>query len=406
MQEALLFEDLTVASSGSDQHGDHRGEFVFILTVVGAYASAFLVSDLPLVTPRGVLLLGLGVVFVLLGVRLYYASPIWSANPLISYLIYFGVQSALAGVIVYLSEGAGLMALVFLPIVSQAAGDLPRRWTLAVCALVLVAFAVPIGVRADLPTALAAAASLLVGVVFTVSFTDIAVSEARSRHQVERLAAELREANQRLREYAAQAKELATMQERNRLAREIHDTLGHHLTAVNVQLEAARAVLKSDPERALQAVENAQSMTKQGLAEVRNSVAALRASPVEQRPLPEAVAVLVDELDASGIVVEFEVVGQPREVRPEIQLALYRTAQEGLTNLRRHARASWARVCLDYRHPGQLHLTVEDNGVGAASTEDGFGLLGVQERIRLLGGEMRTETAPGKGFILDVEVPG
>jgi signal transduction histidine kinase len=232
------------------------------------------------------------------------------------------------------------------------------------------------------------------------------VSEARARQEIERLAAELRRANQRLREYAAQAEELATMQERNRLAREIHDTLGHHLTAVNVQLEAARAVLKSDPERALQAVANAQSMTRKGLAEVRNSVAALRASPVEQRPLPEAVAALVGELETSSLVAEFEVEGQPRELRPEARLALYRSAQEGLTNVRRHARASLVRVRLDYRDPARVCLTVEDNGVGGASAEGGFGLLGVRERVRLLGGKMRTETAPRQGFILDVEVPG
>ena len=393
-----------MASSDAEQQGDYRGEFVFILTVVGAYASAFLVAGFPLVTTRSVVVVGLGLLFVLLGVRGYELT--WRIHPPVGPLVYFLVQSFLAGLIIYLSEAAGLMALLVLPIVSQAAGDLPRRWTVVVCALALAALAVPVWLIADLVSALGAGASILVGIVFTVTFTDIAVSEARARQEVERLAAELREANQRLREYAAQAEELATMKERNRLAREIHDTLGHHLTAVNVQLEAARAVLDADPERARQAVENAQAMTRQGLAEVRSSVAALRASPVERRPLPEAISDLVDELDASGLIAEFAVTGEPRELAPEAKLALYRAAQEGLTNVRRHARASWARVQLDYRDPARLRLTVEDNGVGSGSLEGGFGLLGVEERIRLLDGQVRTETAPREGFTLVVEVPG
>jgi signal transduction histidine kinase len=403
VEDAISFEGPNVACSEAERGREHRGEFVFILTVVGAYVSAFLVSDLQVATPRSAVVLGLGVVFVLLGVRGYELT--WGIHPLAGPMAYFVVQSFLGGVIIYLSEAAGLMSLVVLPITSQAAGNLPRRWTLVVCAMALAALAVPVGLMAGWVSALGAAASLLVGIVFTVTFTDIALGEARARREVERLAAELREANRRLRAYAAQAEELATMRERNRLAREIHDTLGHHLTTVNVQLEAARAVLESDPERALQAVESAQALTKKGLAEVRGSVAALRASPTERKPLPEAIAALVDELQSSGIVAEFVVAGQPRELSPEVQLALYRTAQEGLTNVRRHARASWVQVELDYRDATRVRLTVEDNGVGATSAEGGFGLIGVRERVLLLDGEMRTETTPREGFRLDVEVP-
>lgn len=393
-----------MASPETAQDDEHGGELIFILTVAGAYASASIVSGFPLPAPRSAVLLALGVVFVLFGVRGYELT--WRIHPPAGPLAYFMVQAALAGVIIYLSEASGLMALIVLPLTSQAAADLPRPWMLVVCALAVVALAVPVGLVADWIGALGAGVSILVGIVFTVSFTNIAVSEARARQEIERLAAELSDANQRLREYAAQAEDLATMEERNRLAREIHDTLGHHLTAVNVQLEAARAVLESDPDRARQAVENAQAMTKKGLADVRGSVAALRASPVEQRPLPEAVGALVDEFDASGVVTEFALAGDPRPLPPEVQLALYRSAQEGLTNVRRHARASWARVRLDYGDPNRVRLTVEDNGVGASSTDGGFGLLGVRERVSLLDGEMRTRTALREGFTLDVEVPG
>jgi signal transduction histidine kinase len=113
----------------------------------------------------------------------------------------------------------------------------------------------------------------------------------------------------------------------------------------------------------------------------------------------------VEELDASGVQTEFSTTGEPEVLSPEAQLALYRTAQEGLTNVRRHARASRVRVQLHYENPARVRLTVEDDGVGATSPDGGFGLLGVRERVQLLDGQMRMETAPREGFKLDVEVP-
>ncbi len=246
----------------------------------------------------------------------------------------------------------------------------------------------------------------LAGIVFVVVFTQVAVSERRTRAEVERLAAELGEANRKLREYAVQAEELATAKERNRVAREIHDSLGHYLTVINVQIEAARAVMQSDRERALDALSKAQTLTQEGLAEVRRSVAALRASPTESRPLPEVVATLVDECRASGILTESLVTGTPRPLPPQAELTLYRAAQEGLTNVRKHAHASRADLTLDYSDAARVRLVVQDNGVGGNGSSGGFGLLGLRERVQLLGGQVRTRTAAGQGFTLEVEVPG
>jgi signal transduction histidine kinase len=114
---------------------------------------------------------------------------------------------------------------------------------------------------------------------------------------------------------------------------------------------------------------------------------------------------LVNECRAEGIATEYAVLGPVRDHDPQSGLVLYRAAQEAMTNIRKHAQASSAEVSLDYRHPERVRLTVSDNGVGCADTGGGYGLLGIRERVQLLGGKVSVETAPGEGFALQVEVP-
>lgn len=193
-------------------------------------------------------------------------------------------------------------------------------------------------------------------------------------------------------------------QERNRLAREIHDNLGHYLTVVNVQIEAAKVMMDSEPERALEAMDKAQELAQKGLTSVRESVSSLRESPVSNRSLSEAIASLVQEIQSTGIVTEFQVTGESQPLEHKVALALYRAAQEGLTNVSRHARASRVDVLLDYQ-PTEVRVQVEDNGVGSAEIAGGFGLLGIRERMQLLGGSLEVSTEVGKGFCLTAFVP-
>ena len=192
--------------------------------------------------------------------------------------------------------------------------------------------------------------------------------------------------------------------ERNRLAREIHDSLGHTLTIVNVQIEAAKVVMNSEPERALDALNKAQELARKGLTQVRESVASLRESPVSNRPISEAIRPLIQEAQSTGIVTEFKVVGKPQNLDNKVALALYRAAQEGLTNVCKHARASRVDVLLGFQ-PNQVRLEIKDNGVGATQTTGGFGLLGIRERMQLLGGNLEIRTGVGKGFWLMASVP-
>src|SRR4030095_7099489 len=145
----------------------------------------------------------------------------------------------------------------------------------------------------------------------------------------------------------------------------------------------------------------AQALTQEGLAEVRHSVAALRASPTESGPLPEALAKLAEQWNAAGLRANFVVAGTTRSLTPQANLTLYRAAQEALTNVGKHAHASSVDLRLDYLDPGLVQLTVRDDGVGSSNSEGGFGLLGVRERVQLLNGAVRVRTDSGKGFALE-----
>src|SRR6185436_428358 len=219
--------------------------------------------------------------------------------------IYFIVQLLIAGLLIKLRGRSGELALILLPLAGQSALLLPMRWMIAVCALIYVLLVMPLILVSRWIDALAVALAYGTGIVFVVVFTRVAAAEREARTA-------LAQANQRLRDHAAQVEELATTKERNRLAREIHDSLGHYLTVVNVQIGAARTILEQDRPRALDHLSKAQALTQEGLAEVRHSVAALRASPTESGPLPQALAKLAEQWNAAGLSAKFAVAGTIR----------------------------------------------------------------------------------------------
>ncbi|MCK6540687.1 MAG: sensor histidine kinase [Anaerolineales bacterium] len=320
------------------------------------------------------------------------------------HIIYFSVQIALVFGIGWML-GPGGNWLMGLPLASVAVVRLSPRGRWPVYLGIVASFVLPILRYSTWDAALMNGLVISAGIFFSVLVSQMRLNEQRARENAERLTHDLEAANRQLAEYASQAEELATMQERNRLAREIHDNLGHYLTIVNVQLEGARLTLDSDPARAMDALTKAQDLAKKGLASVRESVSALRVSPVENRPLEDAVAELVDDTEADGLAAIFQFVGNARPVELKTALALYRVVQEGLTNVRKHADASRVDVALDFTQPDRIRLTVQDDGSGAVDTSGGFGLIGIRERVQLLGGEFKVETSPGKGFLLEVTVP-
>lgn len=336
----------------------------------------------------------------------------WPRNSRLNRASYFGIQLALAGLVCYLGDrgqATTLVWLVLLPPVAHAV--ILARWPgIAVVSALSMAILLFNVVRwhgwSMTPFAFL---EFLFAVLFTVVFTLLAVNSERSRGEVQRLAAELSEANRKLRADAEQAGELAVARERNRLAREIHDSLGHYLTVINVQIAAARAVQGHDPDRARDALEKAQALTQKGLREIRHSVASLRGSQLDHKPLAEALRQVVEESRAAGLAAEMQVLGEMRILPPPVELTLYRAGQEGLTNTRKHAPAARVRLALDFRSATKVRLRVSDDGAGPAQpveSSSGFGLVGLRERVQLLGGEVRVQTSPGTGFLLEVEVPG
>lgn len=205
-------------------------------------------------------------------------------------------------------------------------------------------------------------------------------------------------------------KDLAVSEERNRLAREIHDGLGHYLTATTMQVQGAKAVLESmglgaQAPIALGALNKAETLLQEALADVRRSVASLRGAATAHHPLATTLADLVNQQsDQDGFVVQFVQIGAPQPLPPQMELTLYRVAQEGLTNVRKHAQATQAILTLAYA-TDQVNLQIGDNGIGGVTTTGGYGLVGLRERVQLVGGTVTIQSRPGQGFQLSVEIP-
>jgi signal transduction histidine kinase len=234
--------------------------------------------------------------------------------------------------------------------------------------------------------------------------------QAAARKHVQTLYDQLRTAHAELQELHAVTREAAVTQERDRLAREIHDSLAHYLTIVNVQLEAAEKL--PDHARSREQVIRARRLTLECLQDVRQSVAALRASTLDELSLPRALRKLAEEFAAtSGLQVKLNLdSADDAAIGPQHTLALFRVAQEGLTNVQRHACAQRVVITLCRTPDGALSLTVEDDGVGPLDAErtpngSSFGLIGLRERVELLGGRLGFDRGKYGGARLSVVIP-
>lgn len=376
----------------------------FLVVTILAYLSALLTMGYVrnmIGATRATIIIGLAIAYLVNGVFGY----AWArkADSIKRSFFYLSIQIAIGTAILFLARSPVLI-FAMLPIAGQAVVLLPRRLMFLACGVMCASFVVPMTISSGWRPAAVLGLFFLAGIVFVVVVTELAVKEQRSKREVERLVAELKDANEKLRQYADQVEELATLKERNRLAREIHDSLGHYLTVVIVQIEAALAVFQTDREQSLEVLRKAQGLAQRGLADVRHSVATLRTSSSETRPLIESMNTLIEECNASGLPTQLTVLGTPRSLSPSAELALYRAAQEALTNVRKHSRARTATVTLEYG-TDNVCLNVHDDGVGAAELTEGFGLIGIQERVQSLGGEVKIATAADQGFTLEVELP-
>ena len=312
-------------------------------------------------------------------------------------VIVLGLEAVVLIGLAILSDYFFLTAMLSFINVAVAESLLSRRRVMIHHGLLLASLALVFGLGPGLNATLQVTLGLGAGFLFIIAFTRLAQSEQQARHQLEA-------ANQQLTEYAAQVEQLATIRERNRLAREVHDSLGHYLTVINVQLEVVTKLLESNPNKALEAAKRAKELASEGLSEVRRSVAALRPSPIEDRPLPDAIQSLAATAREAGLVVTFEQSGPLRALTPEVETVIYRATQEALTNIRKHAHASSAQVRLAY-DVNSICVSIRDNGVGRRHDEDNVGLTALRERAAALSGSVSAENHPDGGFELEVILP-
>jgi signal transduction histidine kinase len=228
-----------------------------------------------------------------------------------------------------------------------------------------------------------------------------------ARRESQALLVDLQEAHRQLQAYAERVEEFAVSEERNRLAREMHDTLGHRLTVAAVQLEGAQRLIPSDPERAARMVGTVRDQVREALSEVRRTVATLRTPLEAGLSLLHALTRLATGFEeATGLTVHLTLPEDVPALPDAHRLALYRAAQEALTNVQRHARARevWLQLT---RRDATVALLVGDDGVGipASAERAGFGLRGLRERAAQLGGELALEPRPGGGTQLSLCLP-
>jgi len=204
-----------------------------------------------------------------------------------------------------------------------------------------------------------------------------------------------------------QAREAGVLDERGRMAREIHDTLAQGLTGIVTQLQAAEQAA-DDPQRWRRHVTAAMRLAREGLTEARRSVEALRPEPLETGRLSEALADVAERWSGlNGIPVHVTTTGTVRPIQPEAEFALLRAAQEALANVARHAHATRVGLTVSYME-NEVALDVRDDGVGFdpdLPEQGGFGLVAMRQRIAALSGTLQVESESGAGTAISACVP-
>lgn len=401
-QDAII-KKMMEKNNGTGFNLNTGTDLAFALVVFISFFSAF--SSSPVTSLFLIMLIiFLGVAYVANGI---YGFSYVRKNPLKRFkLLYFFSQLVISGLILYYGKGAGFTPLIMLPLVAHAVISLDQNWSLITTVGIILSYVIAVwSFSGDLQSVWQGLPVFFTGVVVILIFTQMAVNEIKARERLEILAAELSEANRHLSLYAEQVHELAIAQERNRFAREIHDGLGHYLTTINMQINAASAMVKNDPTRAVSMLNKAKMMTSEALDDVRNSVYALRKESVDLEDLPKRIEQLVESVRTASREVIFKVSGVPISLSPQANLTVYRTAQEALNNAQKHSSAARIDIHLDYSEEHMVHFTVKDNGIGAEDLNRGYGLIGIQERVRLMNGIVLIENHPGQGFEVRISLP-
>jgi signal transduction histidine kinase len=342
-------------------------------------------------------------------------SPQWQRRTL-PMVVYVGGQTVLAAMLMARQPIFFVFAVIGFV---QAYELLPPVWGfLSVLATSAIVNLVPFGIPTDPGWAVfvftvIALQTFLIGWFGYIGYRFNEQAEQK-RRAVAELEAALAENAGLHAQLVAQAREAGIHDERQRMAREIHDTLAQGLTGIITQLQAADRV-REQPEAWQHHMDQVKALARDSLAAARRSVAALGPPELEDSRLPDAIADLATRwTTTSAVPVQVQTVGDPRPILPEMEITLFRVAQEALANVAKHARADSVAITLSYLDD-LVMLDVRDDGVGfavdavaergAAADGSGFGLRGIRQRLDRVEGTLEIESRPGEGTVVNASVP-
>ncbi|TFH37586.1 MAG: sensor histidine kinase [Anaerolineales bacterium] len=326
-------------------------------------------------------------------------------------LPYLILQGVIIFAITILSENRGLVIVLYMAMSGMAVGILDDFKSSALAVLGYMALA---GVNQYLVWGWASFQVFIVTYIsmgmFVFIFVTLYTRQSRERAKANRLLGELEEAHDRLNEYAAQVEDLTLAAERQRMARELHDTLAQGLAGLILQLEAVDSRLtKGQVEAAGGIVQQAMERARTTLAEARRAIADLRSEGVIEGDLVGSVCKEVERFrSATGINVSTAYQPLP-EIPASIREHALRAISEGLTNIAQHAQAANVNLHIEVRDHA-LEVLLKDDGMGFAPEQlddrsGHYGLIGLRERARMVGGSLNVESKPGEGTIMVLRIP-
>lgn len=240
-------------------------------------------------------------------------------------------------------------------------------------------------------------------VLFIFYMTMLIQGEYQERERIQNLNNQLEQANQKLKEYAKEAEKNAEMRERNRLAREIHDTLGHALTGIVAGIDACLTMIDSSPEVTKQQLSKIGDVARQGITDVRRSVSKLKPDALEKLDLENAIIKMLEDTSAaSGADIQFLNQVKPLKFHEDEEEVIYRIVQEATTNAIRHGHADKIQISIS-KIEQWLTIIIKDNGFGCTNINEGFGLKHMQERLSLLDGSLSYDGRDG--FLITAKIP-
>jgi len=348
----------------------------------------------------------LAIVLLILFGTLYVLASKIHGRPVLNQT-YFVLQTAIVAGLLALQPQWGAFPILFFVLSAQVMLEYPGRvgyiWVGIFTLVSGVAFISSVPLGEGLMVLLLYGA----GYWFFGAFARAMAAADEERAKSQALLQELQVAHRKLQDYAVQVEDLAVAEERNRLAREMHDTLGHRLTVAAVQLEGAERLIPDKPERAAQMVATVRDQVREALAELRGTVATLREPLQTDLTLANALTRLVASFeDATDLKVQLNLPQDECVLAEAKRLTIYRTIQEALTNVQRHAQAKQVWVNLIYGEDTLL-LEILDDGIGISADNHptGFGLRGLQERAAQLNGEFIIENRAEGGTRLRLNLP-